>query len=803
MSAQLHDETASRWANHLGLALSELFSAGDRPFGEASHFALLDGATASFGLTVDPNDVEDSSLIASYAWSSNLRKHVVVCGTHASVLSTARPKHIERYSLATIDGQLDRFLEYLSQDRQAPTFSVVEHVMVLLDRYRQAAGRSLGPDHDQLAMHALLLDLALKSNQNLTQDTVARRLNIRWAQNSDLQPLIDQVRNSSRFDPDTNQLWANLAIRHAGGAIFQRLTAALTLLPQLELFSGEQASRSGTPQSLRMGGYFTPAGLARSLAEASIRKKLHLPVIRICDPACGSGVFLSEALRALDRAKFRGRVQLVGRDVLPIATEIAQFVVGNAASDFGSDRVDIDISSADSMDESFGGNFDIVLMNPPYRAWEQSSPLERERVRNALGRYFGGRPDLSLAFANKAFESLSETGVLAALLPVGVLSADYSRSWREGLCEQAAISLIGTLGDHYLFDYAMVNVAMVIIEKMSDVVPSAQRTALLWASQDPRSSSHALRALRKSNYQPQISHERDDLWRIYQMRQSELALRANWAPTAHGSESVIAALRSSNFPVLGELFKVRQGIRTGSRAAFVLSSEQLSQLPEAEQQAFRPVAEKDGISEFEVKRESFVFYAAGLREKIANEAEFRDRFGTYYHLFIEPNKEALARRPRGVKLWELSWSRAWLVKPEPKLVSRMFLGRRQLGFAVDETGDLAVVQGYGWEPVWKELSPRASSDRKLTVLYAYAFIFSSDLFYDLVRTVSVNIAGGQYDLAPKYINQLPVPSWSAINSVAGSRLENLESARELASVFRRKPEELERFARACYSIGSY
>lgn len=801
MNAQLDDDIADRWASQLGLALSGMFAERDQPFGEAKHYALLDGITASFGLSVDPNSSEQNfSEVSSYAWSSNLRKHVVISDTQAKVISVSRPGNIEKYSLSTVNGQLERFLEYLSQDRQIPSTTVVEHVVGLLDKYRRAAQKHSRYDRDRLAMHALLLDLAIQSEGDVAEDVAATRYNVAWAKDAEVFNLIGKVRNFGEFPVPGNSLFANLAIRHAGGAIFQKITAALTLLPQIDLFTETQEAQFGTPQSLRMGGYFTPAGLARSLAEASIRDKIHAPAIRICDPACGSGVFLSEALRALSRAGYKGRVELVGRDILATAVEIANFVVRSAALDFGLDRVEIDVQVADSLNSGFGEGYDIVLMNPPYRAWEQSSSEDRECIREALGNSFSGKPDLSLAFANKALESLSESGVLAALLPVGVLTADYSRKWREQLCDKSLISLVGTLGDHYLFDYAMVNVAVVIAQKNSDAVAEANQTTMLWASQDAKASSNALRAIRKSGYRPLPSGERQSSWRTYKIRQSELSTRMNWAPTAFGSEDVISTLRARNFPNVEGLFKVQQGIRAGSRQAFIMPISELLELPEAERIGFRPVAEKDGIYQFEVRRDAVIFYADSLDAPIVDEDDLKRRFPNYFARYILPNREALLRRPRGVKLWDLSWSRAWLRKPEPKIVSRMFLGRRQMGFAVDEDGDLAVVQGYGWRPIWKEIAPRSSHEDKLVILYVYAFLLSSELFYDLVRTVSVNIAGGQFDLAPKYINDIPLPSWSSIKSTMGSKLDSIVTVRELASIFSEQPEELERFARTAFSI---
>lgn len=797
MNAQPDHSLAERWSQNLGLALSKLFGNADAPFSGSRHYALLDGVTASFCLSLaDQGELPNLQDATSYAWSSNVRKHVMVDQHGVSVVSVARPNQVEKYPANRIENQLESFLDYLSGDRQLPNISVVEHVLGVLDHYRGLANeRGLT---DDIALSSLLLDVAASSTRSENFADTANKFGLHHV--ADATPLIEQVRNSHRFDGGAIEkpaLLSGLAIRHAGGAIFQRVTAELTVSPQRDLFRGLLLASTGRPQSLTQGGYFTPPGLARSLSEAGIASLLRLPRIRICDPACGSGAFLSEVLRALERAHYIGEIVLVGRDINPTAVTIANFVVQSAKMDFNRDSITIDIRLADSLTADAEGPYDLVLMNPPFRSWEQCSNDQREIIRHILGRDLSGKPDLSLAFAEKALVSLADGGVLATLLPIGVLTADYSRPWRARISETTQIDLVGALGDHHIFDYALVNVATLVTRKIPPSRAYSHKTMMLWANQDARASSNALRDLRKFSYAQHANADAGELWRTYLLSQFELTTRSNWAPTAFGREGMIEVLRG-RFPPLGKLFKVHQGIRTGSRDAFVISEAEFRNLPPAEQAAFRPVAEKDDISKLSIDSRSYVFYADNLDDPITGEEEFKRRFPTYFESKILPNKSTLSSRPRGVNLWSLSWSRSWLRRPEPKIVSRMFIGRRQLGFAVDHVGHYAIVQGYGWVPVWKEIGPRLTAETKLKALYVYSFLFASEIFFDMVRTVSVNIAGGQFDLAPKYIDSLPVPTWSAIEAAVGPQLSSMAAIYQLRESFLAHPAELERFARSVF-----
>jgi type I restriction-modification system DNA methylase subunit len=789
------------WSSKLGLALSHLFGEVDQPFegGGGQHFALLDGVTASFSLSI--SDDEPSAFAPAWAWSAYLRKHVwVEKDDYVFVSSVARPQsEPEKYSLRSVEANLDRFLEYLSNDRQSPKETVVDQALANLDHLRQLAFTQRDDAESTLALHAFLLKVARSIDPNLPPPELAEK----YALNTDNARDIEQLLQDSALDFGANdstlRLHYGVAVRHAGGAIFQRATAQLTQLPQGDLFSGTQAFTIGPSASLRQGGYFTPPGLARSLAEAAIVDKLNRSYLRICDPACGSGVFLAEVLRALQRNGYRGRVELIGRDILDHAIEIAKFVVKCAANDFDSQLVSINIARANALEQSVAHDCDIVLMNPPFRSWEQSSAQDKENIRTALGPHFAGKPDLSLAFADMALKLLSNEGTLATLLPVGVLSADYAKRWRSYISNNAAISMIASLGDHYIFSFAVVNVAALVIRKQQSASARIRKAMMMWASEDPRASAAALRGLRKGKYAEE-SVDSSSTWRIYRLPQSELVNRQNWMPSASAHENLIAELRSRQLPRLGQLFKVRQGIRTGAREVFVLTAEQCRQLPSVERNAFRPIVEKDGILQFQISSPTYVFYADTLSVPIVDDADFKDRFPQYFEQYVTPCLDMLRARPSGVKIWQLSRSRTWLQKMEPRIVSRMFIGRQQFGFAVDERGDRAVVQGYGWVPNWKAIGVGSSNDDRLMALHAYAYLFSSELFLNLVQSVSVNIAGGQYDLAPKYIDTLPLPQWDAVRQAARGGLRDLEQTDALGDIFLKNPLELQRFAHTAFGL---
>ena len=115
-------------------------------------------------------------------------------------------------------------------------------------------------------------------------------------------------------------------MRHAAGMVFQEAHADLLTEPlEPQLFG--LAPVPDRAKRTQLGAYYTPPGLARNLADLSISDHLHKSRIKIVDPACGSGIFLCEVLRALERRGYQGEVELIGFDVSASAIVMANFAL--------------------------------------------------------------------------------------------------------------------------------------------------------------------------------------------------------------------------------------------------------------------------------------------------------------------------------------------------------------------------------------------------------------------------------------------------------------------------------------------
>ena len=161
------------------------------------------------------------------------------------------------------------------------------------------------------------------------------------------------------------------------------------------------------------GCHHTPAALA-----AQVVRRVLAPfvgrAVRVCDPACGDGVFLVEARRFLGR-----RARLFGADIDADA-------VGRAR-----ERVDAEIRCGDALRIDWGTPFDAVVGNPPWISFSgrhaRPPPDGYTRTR--------GWPSLHARFLELAVRICR--GRIGLLLPAQVLDLDgYGpvRAFVRGRC---------------------------------------------------------------------------------------------------------------------------------------------------------------------------------------------------------------------------------------------------------------------------------------------------------------------------------------------------------------------------------
>jgi type I restriction-modification system DNA methylase subunit len=766
------------WAETFGLAEAPFFGAGERDDAQ-QHRALLDSGFGSLVLSVGEGSeyTLTPEETGSWIWSADIPHHVGVTRDLVTVARWDDPSASRKFVRSSIEDKPQSFYRFLTLDRVERGRTIVDHTVELFRRVRTIVSHVDGPDEKSVDLFLLLL-ASLIEHDRVSDIGEAEALLDRFAIDTSALDLFKQL-NRRTLDATvdwykalhspgrgTLRVFPALAVRHAGGLIFQEAHFDLLKAPSLDLFGEASAPDVGPPT--RGSTHFTPPAVARAVVEQSLRQiaLAERAGLIVVDPACGSGAFLHEVLRALGRWGYAGKLTIVGRDISPIAVSMAQFALRRAVEDCGiGSRCVLDIEHADSLSATEFPAADLIIMNPPFVSWGALTNAQRDEVQRVLGRLHSGRADYSMAFILRALNRLKEGGVLGTLFPASLLVAKSAEPWREHLLQTGEMRFLASLGDYGLFSYALVQVAALVLVKGQQAQPSDE-VLTVWTGDEKAATGDALRALRSISARQTSIREEGDLWRVAFTPQASFRARSNWRLRPNKLEHILEELRETTQTRVSDLFSVQQGIRTGGNDVFLLSRESLNHLPRAERKYFRPAVTNRSIENGRVSIYEYVFYPYGPDRNLASEQELQERVPVYFKRYLLPHQPRLASRSyilrqASKRWWHLAEPRGWLVEPRAKVISKYFGGSG--AFVADLEGNLAVVQGFGWVPTarlesgFDQLDDLDRESFTITFLSAYVALFNSSLFLALLAEHAPQVAGGQYDLSPRYVDAIPLP----------------------------------------------
>ncbi len=755
-------EDPTDWATAFGLAEAPLFGDGELRHA-GGHRVLLDGGMGTFMLSVA--DLPDPPTAASWAWSSDVTHHVGVGPDTVTVLRWDQTGPARTFTRRSVTTQIEAFYTFLLNDGVERGRRIVRHMIELFQSVRAAVNALEAPDEVSLGAFLLALDDLAQPRDDarprpmpVPLDDPARGIYATLLQGR-LSVELERFRRA-HVGARTLDLHAALSIRHAGGLIFQQAHFELLRVPDLDLLGQAHGGKVGPS---RGGAHFTPPAVARSVVEqtlANVEKLVDKKELVLLDPACGSGAFLHEALRALRRSGFAGRIHVIGRDISMPAVTMARFVLDRALADWTANRVTLDIEASDSLAAPLP-NADVVVMNPPFAAFAALKPQQREQMRGILGKAYKGRPDLSMAFVSHAFAALKQGGALGCLFPASLLSLTSAAEWRQGLAERAGLRFLASIGDFGLFEYALVQVGAAVFVNG----PGDRQVRTLWTSNDASATGAALRQLRKAQTSG-VTAEESKVWRLGRVSSVRLATQPDWRLRPPRLERLIQELSEAVPTTVADFFKVQQGIRTGLNEAFLLSHQEWHALPADERRYFRKAVTNASIRDGRLDTSEYVFYPYGREQPaFVTEVDVAAAMPTYFEKHLKPHKPALAGRStvekQGAPWWALTRQRAFETGGKARVISKYFGGVG--GFSVDLGSDVAVVQGYSWYPGsgLTRASATASSGAPSPVspgfVAAYGALFNTRLFATLLDAFSAPVAGGQYDLSKRYVDAINLP----------------------------------------------
>ena len=750
------------WQKTLGLLPVPLFDNSLE-----NRFVLLNGTQGNFCLDIGGNVQTSPDSNRDIAWSSNVGHYVSIVDDKIEVQRwDQRFSSLERYSLRSVYSNLEKFHQYLEQNSPKQELSVIAHSIKSFRRIRAVLGESVtGGDALKAFLYFLSCAAENKSRGQLDLD--------QWNLSPDVLEIVSSIREGDwdallreylegrpidRLTPDVS-----LILRHASGQLFQEAHyEAMFVNPGQLMFTGflpNPVDIKGLSDK-SVGLHFTPPALARTLVEESLRViDLSSGTLTVFDPACGSGEFLRETLRQLKLQQFTGNVTLRGWDISETACAMARYELGWELRGIQF-PVEIQIECRDSLslDEAWPSTNDIIIMNPPFVSWQRMDTKLKDQVRQILSNHAGARPDLSHVFLLLAANAITQNGVIGTIIPASILDGISSEKIRKYLGEQLNTVLVARLGSHQLFPGAMVDAAFYVSKRgIVNTEPMA-----FWADYRANSNSAGLRALRRLRYYStnQSLPIIEDGFTIYSFPQLG-NVDDSWTPRPYGSWKLLSSIDRTT--TIRDLFDIRQGIRTGNKKVFLISSDKWQNLPEHEQKFFRPSIVNEFIRFGYIRLVSYAFFPYGDNLALDSEEQLRQVLPNYYHDYLLPNKSKLLRRS-GIdpqKWWLLTRHRTMSLEKNPKIVSTYFGDAGSFGF--DTEGNFLVVEGSAWitkEEKYFDVLLRGAG-------YAYLALLNSKIFSQLLSASSSHVGGGQWDLSKQYIDQIPLPNFYGPNLDAG------------------------------------
>jgi hypothetical protein len=328
--------------------------------------------------------------------------------------------------------------------------------------------------------------------------------------------------------------------------------------------------------------YYTPRSLVEFVVSSVMTHEVLASEPTVCDPACGSGVFLVEAFRRIVRFETERRGDALtagelkelllrrvrGVDIDEAAVRLAAFSLYLAYLDMQSppDILEagplppliaehgVDCEGPLTIGDAFGddvlsdGRFDIVVTNPPWTEPRRSSPMEGAR-RWADGldlRYGDNNP--SQLFIWRALQLLRPQGQAALLIAAGALlnarstSQAFRKQWLERATVQHVTALWPVRGDFFAGARAPFGLVRFQLRTEDDrdpvvVFDTARRGG-------PRDGSLTFLPMKRRRIRQDVLSEHDFLWKTMTQggrRDVDLVLRLAGEERPSGEERLSGA----------------------------------------------------------------------------------------------------------------------------------------------------------------------------------------------------------------------------------------------------------------------
>lgn len=223
-----------------------------------------------------------------------------------------------------------------------------------------------------------------------------------------------------------------------------------------EYLISQFASESGK----KAGEFYTPQAVSELMTRIMIQGKEDQKGLSLYDPTCGSGSLL---LNAKKYSHEPNSINYFGQELNTSTYNLARMNMML----HGVDATNQHLSNGDTLDVDWPSeeptNFDGVLMNPPYSAkWGAEKGFLEDPRFSSFG-VLAPKSKADFAFLLHGYYHLKDTGVMAIVLPHGVLfRGNAEGKIREKLLEMGAIDTVIGLPSNLFFNVTIPTTVLIL-----------------------------------------------------------------------------------------------------------------------------------------------------------------------------------------------------------------------------------------------------------------------------------------------------------------------------------------------------
>lgn len=452
---------------------------------------------------------------------------------------------------------------------------------------------------------------------------------------------------------------------------------------------------SNTQLIKETGATFTPPKLADYISDKILSYyKYDKRSIKILDPACGEGALLSSISRKLEYKDIN--FELIGFDsneeFLKTAShnlkshspKVSTSLINGdfleqVSPEFKQKKLFTDYSS----NNYINGTVDMIIANPPYVRTQILGANYAQRIAKKFN--LKGRVDLYYPFLMGMTYALKENGLLGVVTSNRYLLTKSGASIRKFLKENFEILEIIDLGDTKLFDAAVLPAIFIGRKK---ALKSNLHSRFIKVYEELNGYSGSLKPV--SDVYDIIGNKEDGFFSIENKRFKKTSgiikfinsKDSSWALLSNEENKWIDKLNESSKYLIGDLFKVRVGIKSTADKVFIRDDwESQNNVPEKE--LLKDLISQENINPWEVSEDKklrvlYPHYSKNGKKYTIDIGKFPEAKN-----YLESHRERLSSRKylidAGRKWYELwvpqnpsSWEKPKLVFPDISTIPRFY-----------------------------------------------------------------------------------------------------------------------------------